>query len=156
MTIDITQKEIEGLAKIHCTEREIAAYFGCSHNTIGDYCRRHYGCDFRTFAAMFADQGKISLRRKAWQMALKGHWEPLKMLMKNHLEMEDAMDVHNTHEAPGGGPVKTQEVPMTLEELRKEAERRGLPSSVFEKAPTAAPKSPDISAVGPTDIPEEK
>lgn len=155
MTIDITQKEIEGLARIHCTEREMAAYFDCNHNTIGDYCRRNYGCDFKTFAAKFADQGKISLRRKAWQMALKGHWEPLKMLMKNHLEMEDAQEVHNTHEAPGGGPVQTAIVPMTLDELRAEAERRGLPTSVFEKGDTATAKSADIAS-GPTDSPEEK
>jgi len=145
MTVDMSQKEMEGLAQINCSLNEFCSYFDCHHTTVEARIKKYYGpdVDFKTFKEMFKGKGRVSLRRTVWREALKGKWDPLKFLCKNELEMVDEIDVNAKHSAPGGGPIQTQNVPMSLEELRAEAQRRGLPVAVFEAGIAAVKKDDD-------------
>ena len=66
---EISQDSFEKLCGLQCTEIEIAAFFGCSVDTIDRWCKRTYK---RTFADVFKEKrerGKVSLRRSQWKLA---------------------------------------------------------------------------------------
>lgn len=67
--IKIDKAQFEKLCALQCTELEIAAYFGCSEDTIERWCKREFK---QNFADVFAEKrglGKISLRRNQWRLS---------------------------------------------------------------------------------------
>lgn len=138
MTIGITKEQLIGLAMIGCTQREMAAALDCHHNTVAEHVTKHFNCDFKTFFEMFLDKSVVSLKRTIWKDGLKGGNGAravycLKLLAERYLDMREGMNLHNTHSAPGGGPIQTVVVPPTQEELIAELKRRGLPTEIFSK-----------------------
>jgi len=84
---------VEKLAGIGCTVAEIAAVAGCSKDTLE-----------RNFAASIEkgrDSAKASLRRKQWDVAMKGNVGMLIWLGKQLLEQKE----RHEHTGEGGGPV---------------------------------------------------
>lgn len=68
--VPISKVEFEKLCFLQCSVTEIAGWFGCSQDTINDFCRREYGG--RNFAETFKEYsqgGKISLRRAQFKLA---------------------------------------------------------------------------------------
>ena len=78
---DIDPELVYALAKIHCTQREIAAVCGCSITTIKD---RYIDIVHRG-----EDEGKSSLRRLQWEQAEKGNVQMLIWLGKQILGQKD-------------------------------------------------------------------
>ena len=65
----ISQKQFEELCGIQCTEEEICAVLDVLDQTLNTWCKETYG---RTFLEIFKEKreaGKMSLRRKQWNLA---------------------------------------------------------------------------------------
>ena len=85
--IKIDPIEVEKLAAMWCTTKEIASFFDCSVDTID-----------RRFAENLAkgrDKGKIKLRRLQWQAAEKGNVVMLIFLGKQILDQRDSFPEEN-------------------------------------------------------------
>jgi hypothetical protein len=79
------------LAVIHCNQDEMASVLGVSVDTLQ-----------RRFAAQIKDgraEGKMSLRRKMWEMALNGNVSLLIWLSKNELGFSDKVEEKNEVQA---------------------------------------------------------
>ncbi len=94
------QKDIDGewvfkLAKLGCTQDDIAEFMGCDQATIS----RRFSSEFN----LGRGACKISLRRAQFKSALAGCAAMLIHLGKQHLGQTDRMDVMS-----GGEPVTTR------------------------------------------------
>jgi hypothetical protein len=92
--IDIDWEQFENLCRIHGTIEECAAFFNISIDTIERACRRHYKKSFAEISGEKRGQGKLSLRRKMFQLALKGDKTMLIWLSKNHIGMKDKIETN--------------------------------------------------------------
>lgn len=113
----IDKKDFESLCLIQCTLDEITAFFdnklgGCSKDTIERWCERTYGCGFADISIVKRNLGKISLRRKQWEVAQKGNVKMLIHLGENVLGQgaekdgdgsDDAISVNITFADTSGG-----------------------------------------------------
>jgi hypothetical protein len=89
---EIDQREFEKLCMLQCTRTEICAWFEVSEPTLIEWCKRTYdGRDFLTVFKEKSEKGKISLRRKQWQLAEKSPAMAI-FLGKNHLGQTDKME----------------------------------------------------------------
>ena len=79
--LELDVKTIEALARIHCTNEEIAAVMGCSKDTIEN--------NFSAIVKRGREEGKSSLRRYMWANAQKGNATMQIWLSKNVLGMRD-------------------------------------------------------------------
>lgn len=84
----IDPKQIEKLASILCTTSEIAAVLGCSQDTLE-----------RRFSAVLdrgREQGRASLRRQQYKLAMGGNATMCIWLGKQWLGQKDKHDVENS------------------------------------------------------------
>lgn len=81
----IDAKQVEELAKIHCTNAEIAAVLGCAESTLTE----RFSEDLEKWRAV----GKKSLRRLQWDLAETGNPTMLIWLGKNQLGQTDKTDL---------------------------------------------------------------
>jgi hypothetical protein len=77
--------QIEKLAAIHCTWREVAAVVGHKE----DYLQYN----FSELYAKGKERGKMSLRRKMWETAMGGSHTMQIWLSKQYLDMTDKQDI---------------------------------------------------------------
>ena len=93
-------QQLEKLCHINATQREIAAFFGCSVETV----MRRAKDDLRFADAMERGYagGWMSLRRKQMEMALEGNITMLIWLGKNILGQRDNLDTKLTGSGAGG------------------------------------------------------
>src|SRR3990167_10515908 len=80
---------VDGMAKIQCTQEEIAAVLGVSIDTLNRASKREFK---ETFAAHFAQrraEGRKSLRRALMQRAIQGSDACLIFACKNYCDMSD-------------------------------------------------------------------
>jgi len=85
--IEIDWRTFESLCAIQATLTEMANFFHCSEDTIERAVRRNYG---RHFAEVFAEKrqgGFLSLRRRMWELAIKGNVTLLIFMSKHFLAM---------------------------------------------------------------------
>lgn len=78
----------EKLCLIQCTQEEMCAVFACDENTLNAWCRRTYK---KSFSEVFREKrgfGKVSLRRKQWQLAESSTAMAI-FLGKNYLGQSD-------------------------------------------------------------------
>lgn len=90
--VEIDQQQFEKLCAMQCTETEIAAWFGCSIDTINRWCKRTYSK--RTFADVFSEKregGKASLRATQFKLAQKSAAMAI-FLGKNWLGQTDRVE----------------------------------------------------------------
>ena len=90
--IDINQKQFESLCKIQCTKREIASVLDCNVSTVERWCKRTYKMNFEDARAVFAEDGKASLRRIQWELAKKNTAMAI-FLGKQYLGQRDSYEV---------------------------------------------------------------
>jgi hypothetical protein len=81
----IDAETVRKLAKIGCTQEDIAEFFGCSHSVISERFRQ----EFHQGRAA----SKISLRRAQWKSAMRGSDRMLIHLGKCYLGQSDRLHV---------------------------------------------------------------
>lgn len=89
---EIKQKEFENLCGIQCTKLEICAFFDVTDKTLESWCKRTYHAGFSEVFSQKRGMGKISLRRKQWQLAEKSASMAI-FLGKQYLGQRDNVDV---------------------------------------------------------------
>lgn len=91
--IELDTALIEKLAAIQCSITEMAAILGCHADTLRD--------NYSTHIAKGREHGKMSLRRKQWDVAMGGNVTMLIWLGKQYLEQaERAPDVMTEADRP--------------------------------------------------------
>lgn len=81
--------QFEELCKMRCTVREIRAVMQMSNDTLYKWCLEEYGEDLATVRKEFELEGKVSLRRKSWKLAMQGNVHMLKWRLANDLGETD-------------------------------------------------------------------
>lgn len=88
--VKIGKDDFEKLCAMQCTLVEIAGFFDCSEDTIERWCAKTY--KGQTFADVFkkkSAKGKISVRRKQFQVADSGNAAMLIWLGKQYLDQKE-------------------------------------------------------------------
>jgi hypothetical protein len=94
---EIDWSKIEAMARILCTESEIASVTGYSIDLIGERCLRDHGMNFPDYYKKHSDGGKMSLRRSQFKKAVvDGNPALLIWLGKQMLGQKDQIDMSNT------------------------------------------------------------
>lgn len=85
---NIDKEEFEKLCEMQCTQEEICGWFNADDKTLSAWCDREYDMSFSEVFKQKKGNGKISLRRKGFQMA---HDIPSVHIFyaKNFLNMRD-------------------------------------------------------------------
>ena len=86
-TKDIDADQVRKLAKLGCTQEEIADFFDCAHSVISERFRQEFHVG--------RGESKISLRRMQWKAARGGSVPMLIHLGKVYLGQTDRLDVKN-------------------------------------------------------------
>lgn len=97
--IEINWEEVDKLCFIQCSRREVASWFDCSEETIERACEREKGCDFVTYFEQKRGRGKISLRRKMFDVAMSGDKVMMIWLSKQYLGMSDKQEMKSEVES---------------------------------------------------------
>lgn len=92
VTVEINWEEFEKLCALHCTQTEIAEWFGCSVDTLFTKVERHYGEGYTEVYKRKSSKGKISLRRKMFESALSGNVTMMIWMSKQILGYRDRHD----------------------------------------------------------------
>ena len=100
------------LAQLHCTGEEIAAFFDFSFDTLTRAVKREYKMTFAEWYKRYSANGKISLRRKQYEIALSGNCSMLIWLGKQLLEQRE-------HKAPVEEETKAEDLLRLSDLLRK-------------------------------------
>lgn len=88
-SIEINEESFEKLCEMLCTLDEIAGFFNCSSDTIERWCKTHYEMEFRKIFSIKSASGKISIRRRQFEMAMEGNVTMLVWLGKQLLGQRD-------------------------------------------------------------------
>jgi len=80
----IDTKQVETLARMQCSLREIAAVVGCDEKTIRNR--------FHDLVESQRDVGRVGLRRKQYEIAMEGNTGMLVWLGKNELGQADKQE----------------------------------------------------------------
>jgi len=91
--ITVDWEQFDKLCAIQCTLREIASFFNCSEDTIENIVKKEKLCLFSEYKKKKSGSGKISLRRKQFELALNGNVTMLIWLGKQYLDQSDK-DIH--------------------------------------------------------------
>ena len=95
---EINWEEFDKLCGLHATQEEIANWFSVSVDTIDRAVKREHKVGFAEYYRQKATVGKISLRRKQFELAQSGDRTMLIWLGKQHLgqseKMEQKIDMH--------------------------------------------------------------
>ena len=109
--LELDEVVIEHLASIHCTMIEIAAVCKCSVDTLENR--------YSDIIKKGRQSGKMSLRRKMFELAMKGNTGLLIWLSKQHLDMQEAPMIQE--KAKELVPAMTPEQAIEILEKRKNA-----------------------------------
>ncbi len=89
----IDQKQFEKLCGLQCTLEELCCYFDCNTDTIEKWCKKTYHKNFSEVFKLKRGNGKISLRRKQFEVAMDGNPTMLIWLGRNILNQTDKIEV---------------------------------------------------------------
>jgi len=127
---EINWKEFDTLCAVQCTLEEISLFFGLSEDTIERAVVRQWNIPFAEYYAEKRRLGFVSLRRKQYQLAIKGNVTMLVWLGKNLLGQADRQELSGRF----GGPIQYERTDLTrlsdaelaqLEELVEKAHAEG-------------------------------
>lgn len=88
---------IDNLCALHCTGEEIAAFLNVDYDTLNAGIKRKTKKTFSEYFAIKSSKGKISLRRKQYELAMAGDKVMLIWLGKQYLGQVDKKEL----ELPG-------------------------------------------------------
>lgn len=89
----------EELCRIHCTKTEVAAVLRIDPRTLDRRCKKDLGENFADFMRRFREEGKASLRRVQWEMALAKDRVMVKWLGQNELGQSEKQSVDQSVKA---------------------------------------------------------
>ena len=116
--VEIDLIELEKLSSLHCTNEELADWFGVSTRTIETRRKRP---EFAEAMQRGRSKGRISVRRAQMKMLDSGNSTMGVWLGKQLLGQRDA--ITSEHVGAGGGPIQVATKPdlsrLTDEELRQ-------------------------------------
>ena len=95
---EIAKLEFEQLCKIQCTETEICGIFGICEDTLNAWCKRTNKQTFSEVYKIYAQDGKVSLRRMQFNLAKKSPAMAI-FLGKNMLGQSDEPTIENNDAA---------------------------------------------------------
>lgn len=102
--VDIDWQQFDKLCNLQCTQIEIADWFDCSVDTIDRACKREKKKGFAEYYAQKRGKGRISLRRKQYEVAMAGNVSMLIWLGKQYLNQADQViaddSAKETYERP--------------------------------------------------------
>ncbi len=90
-------EEFDKLCGIHATQREVADWFEMSEDTVDRRIKEQFGMTFADYVKQRQAPGKISLRRKQYEMAMNGNVTMLIWLGKQYLGQADKQEQAVTH-----------------------------------------------------------
>ncbi len=111
--IEIDWSDFDKLCVMQATLEEIASWFGCSVDTIERAVKRKAKMGFAEYFTQKAGRGRVSLRRKQYEMALAGDRTMLIWLGKQYLKQTETVvskfesPLELTYETKWRGPVKS-------------------------------------------------
>jgi hypothetical protein len=97
--IEIDFEELDKLLYIQCTAEECAYFFGCSEDTLGRRIKEKFDITFAEYKKQKGARGRISLRRKQFETALKGNVTMMIWLGKQILNQADKSYEHEVDPA---------------------------------------------------------
>lgn len=89
--------QVEKMCAIQCTGEEIAGVLGISYDTLERGCRREHRMSYADYSTQKRQDGRASLRRKQYTVAMEGNPTMLVWLGKNWLNQTDKQDVVHDH-----------------------------------------------------------
>ena len=104
--ININVQDVEKLAALQCTDEDMAA---CFHVNLRTFERRRKQRAFAEAIERGRALGRVSLRRRLFELAKKGNVAAAIFLAKNLLGYRDA--IRNEHSGPDGGPIPIEARP---------------------------------------------
>ena len=125
---EISIAELEKLVALQATAGECASWCNVSEDTIDLRVKEAGYAGFTDFFKRHRGAGQVSLRRKQFETAMTGNPTMLVWLGKDWLDQSDKVVSDNIS---SDGSMSPQ--PLTDEQLVKEMESRGLPSSILEE-----------------------
>ena len=97
--IDIDWQQFDKLCLMQATLSEIAGWFDCEERTIENKVTSKFGISFFEYFKKKSAGGKISLRRKQYEMALSGNVSLLIWLGKQYLNQRDEPPKEETNDS---------------------------------------------------------
>lgn len=89
----IDKAQFEKLCGLQCTLEELCCYFDCDNKTLEKWCKKTYKMNFSDIFKIKKGNGKISLRRKQFEVAMSGNPTMLIWLGRNILNQTDKIEV---------------------------------------------------------------
>lgn len=89
---EIDKEQFEKLCSMFCTQIEIAEFFDVTDDTIHSWCKRTYKLGFSEVYKRKSSMGKMSVRRKQFEVAMGGNVTMLIWLGKQYLGQADRMN----------------------------------------------------------------
>lgn len=89
----IDKAQFEKLCGLQCTLEEFCCYFDCDNKTLEKWCKKTYKMNFSDIFKIKKGNGKISLRRKQFEVAMSGNPTMLIWLGRNILNQTDKIEV---------------------------------------------------------------
>lgn len=115
---NIPRRDLEALAMLMCTLKEMASFFGCTQETIIQRVDEYYNKTFKDWRSQYEDMAMVSLRRMTWQDAQKGCYKTRKELRQKYLDFSDKSD--NIIKNPDGTNMQRTVVILPAKNARPE------------------------------------
>jgi len=91
--IQIDWEKFDKLCGIQCTLEEIASFFDCSVDTIENKVKESHGIKFSEYFALKRGTGRVSLRRRQYELAMSGNPTMLIWLGKQYLAQAEKYEL---------------------------------------------------------------
>ena len=98
--IEIDFDLVEKMCTIQCTGEEIAAVLNVDYDTLCRRIKKKFNISFAEYFAQKSAGGRMSLRRKQFELALNGNTGMLVWLGKNVLGQVDKTELSGNEEHP--------------------------------------------------------
>lgn len=117
--IEIDWETVRKLCAMQCTGEEIASFLNINYDTLQRAVKREHKMSFADYFKKHSANGKISLRRKQYEVATSGSVPMLIWLGKQYLDQKDKQEL-------GGdpnNPIQTTTVHATQEQVDEALKR---------------------------------
>jgi hypothetical protein len=98
--IKINWELVEDLLGIQCTKVEVCDILKISDDTISRRCKSEFGLTYAEYSDQKGSKGRVSLRRKQYELAMSGDRVMLIWLGKQYLKQSDKQEL--THDFKNG------------------------------------------------------
>lgn len=88
--------DFDKLCHLQCSLREISAWLDCSEDTIERRVKEDKGMSFADYFDIKRGKGRVSLRRKQYDVAMSGSVPMLIFLGKQYLNQKDKQEIEQT------------------------------------------------------------